>query len=88
MIKNYTKGVIGGEFMRDWLKAKRLNRGLTQEQLAEKIGIARTTYAMYEQGERDPSVGVAIKIGDILKFNWTLFFEEKVHEMRNNKQVV
>jgi putative transcriptional regulator len=74
--------------MRDWLKEKRLKRGLTQEQLAEMVGIARTTYAMYEQGERDPSVGVAIKIGDTLKFNWPLFFEDKVHEMRSKKQVV
>lgn len=74
--------------MRDWLKKKRLKRGLTQEQLAEMVGIARTTYAMYEQGERDPSVGVAIKIGDTLKFNWPLFFEDKVHEMRIKKQVV
>lgn len=74
--------------MRDWLKEKRLKKGLTQEQLAKKVGIARTTYAMYEQDERDPSVGVAVKIGDTLKFNWTLFFENKVHEMRNDKKVV
>jgi len=74
--------------MRGWLKEKRLKRGLTQEQLAEKVGIARTTYAMYEQGERDPRVGIAVKIGDTLKFKWPLFFEDKVHEMRSSNKIV
>lgn len=75
--------------MREWLKEKRLNAGLTQEQVAMKSGIARTTYAMYEQGERNPSVGAAMSIANVLKFKWTLFFEGEVHEVRNcKKQVV
>lgn len=73
--------------MRDWLKEKRLKAKLTQEQVARKVGVARTTYAMYEQGERDPSVGVAIKIGEVLKFKWALFFEDKVHGTRTKKEV-
>ncbi|GKV70232.1 transcriptional regulator [Sporosarcina sp. NCCP-2716] len=73
--------------MRTWLKEKRLKSKMTQEQVAKKVGVARTTYAMYEQGERDPSVGVAVSIGDVLKFKWTLFFEDKVHETRIKKQV-
>ncbi|WP_342512841.1 helix-turn-helix transcriptional regulator [Sporosarcina sp. FSL K6-1522] len=75
--------------MREWLKDKRLGAGLTQEQVAMKSGIARTTYAMYEQGERNPSVGVAVSIADVLKFKWTIFFEDKVHEVRKSeKQVI
>lgn len=74
--------------MRVWLKDKRLKAKLTQEQVAVKAGVARTTYAMYEQGERDPSVGVAVRIGDVLKFKWTLFFENKVRETRNESEVV
>lgn len=74
--------------MRDWLKEKRTKSKMTQEQVAMKVGVARTTYAMYEQGERDPSVGVAVKIGEVLRFKWTLFFEDKVHEVRNKKEVV
>ncbi|WP_342538497.1 helix-turn-helix transcriptional regulator [Sporosarcina sp. FSL K6-1540] len=74
--------------MREWLKQRRLKARLTQEQVAEKSGIARTTYAMYEQGERDPSVGVAVNIADVLKFNWTLFFEDKVRKVRNEERKV
>ncbi|WP_203334326.1 helix-turn-helix transcriptional regulator [Planococcus beigongshangi] len=72
--------------MREWLKTKRLEAGLTQEEAAKKAGIARTTYAMIEQGERDPSVSVAAKIAGALKFKWTIFFDNKVHETRNEKR--
>lgn len=65
--------------MRQWLKQKRQPAGLTQEKVADKAGIARTTYAMIEQGERDPSVQVAKKIAYVLNFKWTLFFEDEIH---------
>lgn len=68
--------------MREWLKQKRLEIGYTQQEAAHKAGIARTTYAMIEQGERDPSVEVASKIAITLNFKWTVFFEEKVHDSR------
>lgn len=60
---------------REWLISKRMKCSKTQEQIAEEIGIKRTTYASYEQGERTPSVSSAKKIGDFLNFSWTIFFE-------------
>lgn len=72
--------------MREWLKNKRSEADLTQEEAAKKAGIARTTYAMIEQGERDPSVSVAAKIAGALNFKWTIFFENKVHETRTKKR--
>jgi putative transcriptional regulator len=66
--------------MRRWLKEKRMIQGLTQEDVAESAGIARTTYAMIEQGERDPSVSTAKNIAKTLKFKWTNFFDDKLHD--------
>ncbi|WP_438491061.1 helix-turn-helix transcriptional regulator [Paenibacillus sp. IHBB 3054] len=60
---------------REWLLQKRVSLGKTQESVAEGASIARTTYASYEQGERTPSVPAAKRIGEILKFDWTIFFE-------------
>lgn len=74
--------------MRDWLRDKRKSKRLTQADVAERVGIARTTYASYEQGERDPSIRVAAKIGDLLQFKWVLFFEDELHETRNKKSAV
>jgi len=69
--------------MRVWLEKIRKKAGLTQEETAELSKIARTTYAMIEQGKRDPSVKVAKDIADTLKFNWTFFFDNELHDMRN-----
>ena len=66
--------------MREWLKKIRLENNLTQEELADQIQVARTTYAMYEQGERTPSVARAKKIADQLGFDWVLFFTDPLHE--------
>lgn len=66
--------------MRDWLVNKRNELGLTQEKVANKAGIARTTYAMIEQNNRTPSVNVAKRIAKALGINWTLFFEDICHE--------
>lgn len=37
------------------LKSERVNAGLSQEELAEKLGITRQTVARWEQGEDMPS---------------------------------
>ena len=39
------------------LEAARVNTGLTQEQLAEKMGVSRQTVAKWESGESSPDVG-------------------------------
>lgn len=71
-----------GDNMREWLESKRKEKNLTQEQVAELSSVARTTYAMIEQGKRDPSVKVAKSIAETLNFNWAIFFDDKLHETR------
>lgn len=66
--------------MREWLKKIRLDNNLTQEEFADRLQIARTTYAMYEQGERTPSVPRAKKIAAQLDCDWALFFTDSLHE--------
>ncbi|MEF7658509.1 helix-turn-helix transcriptional regulator [Bacillus thuringiensis] len=44
------------------LQTLRKERKLRQEDMAKKIGIARTTYAMYEQGNREPDYNTLIKL--------------------------
>lgn len=70
--------------MREWLVNLRNQAGLTQEEVAISAGIARTTYAMIEQQKRSPSVSVAMKIANVLKFEWTLFFQDQCHDSRKS----
>lgn len=42
--------------------------GFTQEQMAFELGIARTTYTGYENGNFDPSLDIALQIKKILRY--------------------
>jgi putative transcriptional regulator len=44
-----------------------MNRGLTQEGLAEKAGVSRQTIIAIEKGNYTPSVLLALKIARIFK---------------------
>lgn len=49
------------------LKNAREKRGLSQKDVAEKIGVAKSTYSLYESGNREPNVQTIKKIADLLK---------------------
>lgn len=74
--------------MREWLKEIRETAGLTQEQVAEKAGMARATYGHIESGERGATVANAKKISYVLGFHWTIFFEDESHDLKNEKQAI
>ena len=49
-----------------YLTVFRKQRGYTQAQLADKLGISRSTYANYESGSRSPDFETLERISDIL----------------------
>lgn len=59
------------------LKEIRTEKGLTQEELATKCGVQRTTVTMIETGENKPSVELAKKLASVLDIRWTMFFEDE-----------
>ena len=44
------------------MKNLRIGRGLSQAQMAELLGVTRSTISQYELGERSPSYEVLIRI--------------------------
>ncbi|WP_433958885.1 helix-turn-helix transcriptional regulator [Cytobacillus horneckiae] len=69
---------------RNWLFHKRTVANMTQEEVAKLADIQRPYYTQIESGVRRPSVKVAKRIGDILGFNWIIFFENECSETRQN----
>lgn len=47
------------------LKALRTSQKLTQQQLADRIGVAKSVVSYYESGDRYPSYDVLVKIARI-----------------------
>ncbi len=47
------------------LKVLRVERGLTQEDLAAQVGVVRQTIAYLERGEYMPSLGLAHKLAQL-----------------------
>ena len=57
------------------LKELRIDAGYTQEELASKCDVLRTTISMIESGINKPSVELAKKLGEVLNVDWKGFFE-------------
>lgn len=58
----------------NWLREKRNEKNLKQEQIAAAVGIERAYYSLIENGKRMPSVKVAKGIADYMNFDWTMFY--------------
>lgn len=64
-----------GRFMSDsptfrvWLKRRRIERGLTQEDLGERIGYAAQTIRKIEGGQRRPSLQLALRLAQELELS-------------------
>lgn len=51
------------------LRNAREHNGLSQKEVAEKIGVAKSTYSLYESGNREPNVKTIKKISGVLNIS-------------------
>ena len=65
--------------MRSWLREIRLSQEITQELVAENVGISRAYYTRIENGKRGEPLPVdtAKKIAAVLNFDWKLFYPDE-----------
>ncbi len=48
------------------LKKIRIEKGITQKEIAASVGVANSTYSLYESGKREPNVEMIKKIAQAL----------------------
>jgi len=71
--------IQGGGKVQVNVRKVRKKRGLTQEELARKVGVSRQTIVNVEQGRYKPSILLALKIAKVLDADVeTLFKLEEV----------
>ena len=61
--------------MKNFLKQWRLQKALSQTELAEKVGVSRQTIYAVEVGKYVPSVVIALKLAQILDVPVEKMFE-------------
>ena len=49
------------------LREVRMVRNMTQQKLADAVGLALRSYQCYEQGTREPPLGMLVKLADVLE---------------------
>ena len=67
------------------LKEARVNARLTQEQLAEKIGVAKTTLSGYENGNREPSVATVAKMMQELQVDANYLYQDEMGNLTQSE---
>ena len=63
------------EHIKNTVYTLRTKKGMTQEDLAEKVGITRQTVISIEKGNYTPSVLLALKIARVFKLSVEDIFE-------------
>ena len=61
--------------MKNNLKVQRAIHNLTQQELAQKIGVSRQTINAMELGKYVPSTVLALKLSQLFKINVNVIFE-------------
>lgn len=60
----------------------RSNNKLSQEELAENVGISQSMIARIESGERDPGTGTKIKMAQYFKVSVEWLFYEQLYDQQ------
>lgn len=61
----------------DRIKEARLALGLTQDQVAQQIGVAKSTFTGYEKGTREPNMLTLSKIMEVLHIDANYLFQDE-----------
>jgi len=65
----------------DKLKALRISQKLTQQQLADRIGVAKSVVSYYESGDRYPSYDVLVRITHVFHTSTDYLLDKKKEEV-------
>ena len=71
----------------DVLRQLRTDSGMSQEELAKRLGLAKSTISMYESGSREPSLEILEAIADTFNVDMnTLTDSKKSSELSDKLQ--
>lgn len=69
---------------KDRLKEARLSNNMTQEQIAERIGVAKSTFTGYEKGNSEPNMLTISKIMSVLNVDANYLWQDEMDALGVN----
>ena len=61
----------------EMIKTRRISRGMTQDQLADAIGVSPSAVGMYESGRRKPKDNIVEALADVFNVSkWSILYRE------------
>ena len=60
-----------------WMVQKRLEKGMTQQELAERVNVSNRSISEIERGNRNPSGKLAKRLAKELGVSMEAFFEDE-----------
>ena len=74
------------EDMGERIRAARLSHGMTQADLAEAVGVKKSTVGMWENGLREPNIDTLEALADVFNVPMRYFVEKDVDVHRHMTQ--
>ena len=62
----------------DFIKERRIEKGLSQTDVARRLNISQVAYGRYELGTRDAGLNMILKLADVLDFKPGDFFNRYI----------
>ncbi len=73
---------------KDRLKQARLNRGMTQSELAERIGVVKSTVAGYETGRSEPNMEKFAQIMAVLRTDANALLRDEMESAQGGASAI
>lgn len=72
------------------LNELRVSKGVTQEEVANAIGVAKSTFAKYDRGEREPNFATLVKIAQYFETttDYLLGLSQVAHPIKTRQMAV
>ena len=68
------------------LTQNRLNKQITQKEVAARLGIERSTYAYYENSKTKPSCELILFLSEILETDYHFFIEAVIKDINEERE--
>ena len=74
--------------LHEMLTYLRKKKDMSQQELADKIGVSRSTVGMYETGKREPEIDILQKLSDIYGVSMNTLLDQAVQRFDAVQQAV